>query len=104
MGVYPLCILFNAARMSVFILYVFCLLQQECRCGSSECRGVIGGKRTLNTGKQADKVPDDYKDKRKSKCMNKKLKDKVCAIGLIGHMAPTVFNSDITGNQLLTPL
>ena len=66
---------------------------------------MIGGKRSLNTGKQADKVPDDYKDKRKSKCMNKKLKDKVCAIGLIGHhMAPTVFNSDITGNQLLTSL
>ncbi|KAK3777391.1 hypothetical protein RRG08_032495 [Elysia crispata] len=51
--------------------------QQECRCGSSECRGVIGGKRSLNTGKQAaDKVVEDYKDKRKSKFMNKKIKDK----------------------------
>ncbi|GFO35810.1 histone-lysine N-methyltransferase, partial [Plakobranchus ocellatus] len=51
--------------------------QQECRCGSAECRGVIGGKRSLGTCKQMDKVEEDYKDKRKSKCMNKKIKDKL---------------------------
>ncbi|KAH9513216.1 Histone-Lysine N-Methyltransferase ash1l, partial [Bulinus truncatus] len=51
--------------------------QQECRCGSSECRGVIGGKtqRTNGSYSKPEKL-DDPKDKRKSKLMNKKMKEK----------------------------
>lgn len=56
-------------------------MQQECRCGSSDCRGVIGGKtqRSNSNAAKPEKM-DDGKDKRKSKLMNKKLKDKVSYI------------------------
>ncbi|XP_055888108.1 uncharacterized protein LOC106075037 isoform X1 [Biomphalaria glabrata] len=51
--------------------------QQECRCGSSDCRGVIGGKTQRNNNNycKPEKL-EDGKDKRKSKLMNKKIKEK----------------------------
>ncbi|XP_035824924.1 uncharacterized protein LOC101849998 isoform X2 [Aplysia californica] len=53
--------------------------QQECRCRSTECRGVIGGKtqRTNSIMNKPEKVLEDSKDKRKNKVMNRKSKDKM---------------------------
>lgn len=70
--------LFYTLRRKVIFLFFFG--QQLCRCGSAECRGVIGGKTQRVNGqvKEKSKGPGrPPKDKRKSKNRLKKYKEKV---------------------------
>ena len=67
-------------------------LQQMCRCGSTECRGVIGGKREKqqknnSITNKGDKSFEDANDKRKNKIQNKKSKDKV-SVKIVYHFFP----------------
>lgn len=58
-------------------------LQQECKCGNENCRGVIGGRSQRSNGHVKDKttplrpVGRPPKDKRKSNSKLKKFREKV---------------------------